>query len=62
MTSKKGEGNRKADRDYRERIQEAMKAGDTEQRAREAKRAVEGSEREELERAEKRAKRGPRKA
>ena len=55
----KGEGNREADRVYRERIQKAMKDGDTEQRAREAADAVQGEERKELERAEERAKRGP---
>ena len=59
MTDQKGEGNRAADRDYREQIQSAMKQGDTEAKAREAARALEGPEAKELEQAEERAKRGP---
>lgn len=61
MKGPKGEGNRAADRDYRERIQEGMARGDTKKHAREAAEAVRGDEKEELERAEKAARKGPKK-
>jgi hypothetical protein len=61
MKGPKGEGNRAADRDYRERSQEAMDKGDTKKHAKEAAKAVRGDEKEELERAEEAARKGPKK-
>lgn len=47
-----GEGNREAARDYNDRTRDFVRSGHVEERAQEAKRALEGAERDELEAAE----------
>jgi len=47
-----GEGNRTADREYRESATRHAQSGKSEDAAKQAKRAVEGKEREELAKAE----------
>ena len=53
-----GEGNRTADRQYREHVETHVKSGAPARAAEEAERAVEGSEAEELRRAEDEARSG----
>ena len=53
-----GEGNRTADRKYRESATRHAQSGKSEDAARQAKRAVEGGEREELAEAERDGKAG----
>ena len=57
-----GEGNRTADRKYRESATRHAQSGKSEEAAKQAKRAVEGAEGEELSRAERDAKAGKRSA
>jgi hypothetical protein len=47
-----GEGNKTADREYRQRTDSFIKSGRVEESAQEAERAVEGGERQKLEEAE----------
>jgi hypothetical protein len=54
-----GEGNRSADRQYREHVETHVKSGAPARAAEEAERAVEGPEAEELRRAEDKARSGP---
>ena len=53
-----GEGNRTADRQYREGVRRHVESGAPEQAAEEAKRALEGAEGDELRKAEEAAKAG----
>jgi len=53
-----GEGNRTADREYREAATRHAQSGKSEDAAKQAKRALEGSEREELAKAERDGKTG----
>ncbi len=46
-----GEGNRRADYEYRQRTQDFIDAGKVDQAAKKAREAIEGDEAEELERA-----------
>ena len=54
-----GEGNRSADRQYREHVQAHVKSGAPARAAEEAERAVEGAEGEQLRQAEDKARSGP---
>ena len=56
MTSKarnQGEGNREADKEYRERTRDFIESGDVDDAAKKAKKAVEGKDGKELKDAEK---------
>ena len=53
-----GEGNRTADRKYREDVRRHVESGTVESEAEEAKEALEGAEGEELRRAEEQGKSG----
>lgn len=54
-----GEGNKTADRDYREGVEDFIDSGKVEDAAEKAKDALESDEAEELEKAESDAKTGP---
>jgi hypothetical protein len=54
-----GEGNRTADRKYREGVRRHVESGASEAAAEEAEHALEGAEAEELRKAEESAKAGP---
>ena len=57
-TNNEGEGNRTADRKYREDVRRHVESGAVEPAAEEAKEALEGPEAEELQRAEEEGKTG----
>jgi hypothetical protein len=59
QSKNEGEGNRTADRKYREDVRRHVESGDSEPAAKEAERALEGAEAEELRKAEQAAKAGP---
>ena len=57
-TKNEGEGNRSADRKYREDVRRHVESGTVESEAEEAKEALEGAEGEDLRRAEEQGKSG----
>jgi len=59
QSKNEGEGNRTADRKYREGVREHVKSGASKPAAEEAEHALEGSEADELRKAERVAKDGP---
>ncbi len=58
-TAVEGEGSYTATRRYNEHLEQHIQTHNTEELAKEARRALEGDEKEELEEAERQAKRGP---
>ena len=60
-TKNEGEGNRTADRKYREDVRRHVESGKSKPAAEEAERALEGSEADELRRAEEEGKAGRKK-
>ena len=59
QSKNEGEGNRTADRKYREGVRQHVESGASEAAAEEAKEALEGAEGEELRKAAESAKSGP---